>query len=293
MKAYLSIVRYVPHIARVESVNVGAILACPDVGYFRFDVTLRGQKQRLKCFDPAFNESAFESHVSWIEAYRAVFSMALRADGNQESALSVLTELQRVTRSNGLQVGSFSPVDIEGDVGPIGLDEILEDTLESEVRWYKHIDATDGSRRPFKERMADLFRTAHLYVPRSPASPVKKDYSIAQLGLTFDYGYINGSPNVIETADITDVVTENAMIDKAAGTIVKFHRVRDAAKRGELNVNPIALLSGARPAGKRVSPTIRELGTLADVYFMGEDQDRRRLIEKIRSDIEEHHRVAS
>ncbi len=288
MKAFVSVISYVPHPARGEAVYVGAVVASPEVSYFEYELKLYGQMTRLRCFDPNVEEERIESHVEWLESYRELFREVSASSEREQSAVTVLEELSRVTSASRVHVGPFNPVYLEAPVGEPELAEILRDTIEREVRWYKYEEDEASAIPTFKSRVDDILQKENLYRPRSPHSPVKRNYELRRIGLAFDYGYVNGQTHVMEAADIRDVNSENGMVEKAASIIVKYRRLSQAATDGDFLTERITLLSGARQVGKATSQTIRELESVSDVYYLGEDQDRRRLIARIRDDLNPH-----
>ena len=280
MHALLSTVRYVPQPARGEAVNVGAVLACPEIGYFRASVEPERRVTRLRCLDPAFEPDTVRAVAHWIEMYEGMYLAAFGERG-AESAASVLLELVRVTQGSRVQLGAPANVHFETHVGPVELDQLFEDVMEREVDWHRHVDpaVTPAVRLDFKTRVHEILRTANLYVPNSPDSPVSRDVEVR--GYKFDLGFHNGRQNVVEVADIEQVHTENEIAEKAGATIAKFEVL--GSPDSDDPVGKIALLSGKRRLGRSVSPIIARLVEVADaVYFLGEDQEQKKFVRYVK-----------
>ena len=285
MHALLSTVRYVPHPARGESVNIGAFLACPEIGYVRSSIEPERRLTRIRCLDPAFDPDTVRAVAYWIDAYTEMFEEAFSERG-PESAATALHELVRITSGTRVQLGQFDDVFFEHAVTPVELDQVFDDVMEREVNWHRSVDPAESAsgRADFKTRVHEILQTANLYIPGSQSSPVKLNVEVN--GLRFDLSFFNGRQNVVEVADVGDVNSANQMAEKAGAAVLKFEALRaEAVKSGREDDLParIALLSGKRKLGKGLSSVVEQISAAADdVYFMGEDQDRRRFVRYVR-----------
>lgn len=282
MKAFVSIIRYVPDPARGECVNVGAAVACADLAYFKFEIP-RGQLERLKWLDPRFSWQLIEGYEDWLSESEEYFIERSLSGTLNGASHDLLREITRMSASDPIQVGPFRPVEFESDVGKPELDEVLADVLARDVRWFKDVAASKPQQSTFQTRVGEALSRAGLYKPRARTSPIRAKYRLPNLDLEFDYGYKNGTHHVIETADIRNVHDENVIVERAAAVIVKFQRIEHAAAGS--TTKRITILSGRRKAGKAVSPTIRELKKLSSLYYFGEDQERRQLIKRVERDL--------
>ena len=285
MTTLLSIVRYVPSPVRGEAANVGVLVVstAPEGGYFRFLVESEGHVGRLRCLDPSFDADVISAASEWLEEYRRDFLEACEADG-REPAEAIVAELFRFMSAGSVRLGVPESVLYGSPPSHAQLDELLSDTVESDVRWYKDVGRESSPRgADFKSRVRTILEDAHLYVPNSPTSPVRVDVSFPVRGaeLKFDLGYDNGRPNLVEVADISNVHNENSIIEKAGATIAKFEILLESVSPGN-EPGMVTLLSGGRQLARETSPSIRKLQTVSTVYFMDEDQERRQFVRTVR-----------
>ena len=279
MTSSLSIIRYVPQPDRGEAVNVGVVAVDTALGYFAYHISTKGLVKRVRCLDPSLDVDRVKSSAEWFRDFQLDFEEA----GSIEERREVLADIQRVMSSGLLQMGPQEPIVFEGGPTAADLDEVLAQSVAADTLWFKDAEVPK-SQHPasFKLKVWDIMESTGLYKPNAHGNLVKRDHAVRINGhlIKFDMMFENGRPNVVEMADIRDVHSENSIIEKAAATIQRFRIVRDSA---EMPMGRIALLNGSRSQGRQTSSTIRELVEIADdVYFMDEDQERRRFVTQVR-----------
>lgn len=263
--------------------NAGVVLASEEAGYFKVSIPRKPYK-RFKCLDPSFDPDVLDAIEEWLEDEGEYWRSAASGDENGAPG-AFLDELVRMSAGGRFQLGDFRTIEMPTGDDPAALDEVLLDLVDRDVHWSRGLKQRP-QRPTFNTEFGQLLRDARLFKPSSTSSPVQKNLRIEQLDLSFDYGYQNGALNVIETVDIRDLHSEDRVVDQVAPSLLKLQRAKTFRDEVVGGIRPVAVVSGKRHGRRDLSPTVMELIRVADrVYFLGETQERRELVARIRKDL--------
>jgi hypothetical protein len=177
-KGYHSLIQFCPDMSRLEAVNVGVVLFCPERNFL--DVRIAGDNSRVQRF---FGRQAFD--WSRINSYKQGIKERLEIEGKDFRTVEDLKAFGQ-RRGNNIQLTAPRPFTVRDPV------KDLEDLFEEVVGQRKRAPAVKG----FRKRLSEQLLKAKL------GSKLKQDLEINVPSLRREidvpFGYKNGRFNLIQ-----------------------------------------------------------------------------------------------
>lgn len=274
MIAFASTLVYVPDLARGESLNVGMALVVPDIGYADIRVA-HDLITPLRRFDPQFDETMLER----IELNMRRRMKRVKRQFKGDAALDpedVLSELVRTSGGSKVMLAPFRPIYLESKLTDGDANLLIADLLERDVYWRREFnDSKRSTSVNLETRVAVMLREMNLL--GGPTSRVQEDYRPSYLDDAYDFGFMNGTDHLLETADVKDVSNNERAYSALGSVLAKLELAKDEAPEGR-QPQCYALLSGQRKLGTRTADIVRVLyKRKIQVYFVDEEQEQKKL----------------
>lgn len=199
-KGYYSIIRYVPDSLRGECVNLGVLLSCPEEGWLDWQRTTNHQRARR-----FFQDEVDLGRLTVVE--KGLYS---RLEKERARLVDLARLKDFVTRHRDLlqmtPLRTCSVGDPESDLRQLYQSVVAQ--ADSNAR-REHRMTTPQVRRMFSDRL----KRANLIGKLQPRITLKGKYRTWK-PYTFDYGYQNGTLNVIHSRSF-DLVDRDEAFDGA------------------------------------------------------------------------------
>lgn len=271
MKAYYSLIRYAPDVVRGELLNVGIVVVVPSIAFMDFRIH-ENQTTRIRYFDPSVNFEELEFLKGRLTVYTPSFSSNGRAYSN------ALTQLQKELSGTRFFLSEFRDLMFPEGHPPwdsyygFVLDQLLKRFVKP-----RPAPARTSPKDQLVSRTFQMLENHGLYSRVGPAF-VKRSYRPRNSPYEFDAGFRNGVDHLVEFAEVKDLSDENHVINKVGNSLSKFAALQQISS---LEAKCIMALGAQRRDGRRNSPSIRALEHLGEVYFLDEDQERRKFLNRI------------
>jgi hypothetical protein len=176
-KGYYSVIQYCPDLGRVEAVNLGVLLFCPESGFLKA-ITADSNSRVLQFF----GREGYDP--KWINSIKKSFHVRLK---KEQKAIRNLDDLRQfiATRANMLQLTRPLPMkvlDPERD-----LEELYEQILGQSRK--------QGRREGLRQLLAERFRQAGL--ENKIAHDVSVNIPVLGRSVEMPFGFQNGRFNLI------------------------------------------------------------------------------------------------
>ena len=292
--AYYATIRYVPDVFRKEFMNIGAVVASPELGYVSYDIY--ATKTRLEQLDPLFEMTAVDNfseffdverkeYESWlIEAYQKD-RKAGHHDGEELPVVEgVLYDVSIRYATSKIQLSRFEWADFEvKQTEAIHLDYFLRDLMERYVKRRKA--PRKAVHRSLRSLFRDDLKRLDLLPSSSRAPGVLPNYKLVEdEELRFDFGFKNGQIHLFELIDVSMHEVENDAIRRDAGEVlVKFAEAEDIAEQKKEQIENIVLLRLGDLSRYTLRKPLELLAKHSTIYEYDDEEERDQLFEHIRN----------
>lgn len=220
-KGYYTIIQYIPDLERIEAVNIGVALFCPELPYFK--ARLSTNNKRVKSF--------FKIQGDHLEHFKAIKQAFKDRIEFEESRLQSWEDFQQFvnTRANNILLTSPRPIKVADP------NTVITELFERLIGQEKSTKTKDSKLHQLHARFEKEIKEAGI------TDKIERNFRIElpTLGrnLEFPYKFQNGKPNVIRTEFFGDNVTRT--INKACILGVEG---RDLQQHLEFTVHILAQL---------------------------------------------------
>ncbi|MCA8910732.1 MAG: DUF3037 domain-containing protein [Planctomycetes bacterium] len=197
-RAFYSLIQYCPDFARREAMNVGLVLVAPSLGGAMVRVTTNTSRVRT-CL-------AKRAPAQMIHGQLRNIAHLLE---RKRHSIHSMKDLVNIAEMQGNEIQLTEPVEIvlEGSQDPL---TPLYDRLVESVEHKKK------RRTPLRTQLERRLKAAKV-LKFVDESPNVKPAGLEELPLSFDFGYQNGTYNLIETKALGHLESEPALVNQLVG----------------------------------------------------------------------------